>query len=173
MRKTLWIVAFLFVAIAVPAARAQTEIAVTFLFESGESCCGNPVIPNPVQFITTYPSQPFSLDVFWNIGGAHLSIPMNFFNLKDTYTWTGFCCNEECPPILGCPDIQFFDISSSSGIVLHDAEETGIVCGDNFLPCFANAGGPLRVAPTPEPNSAILMLTGAALLGLLLVMRKH
>jgi PEP-CTERM motif len=156
MRKYLWVipVLFLFAAIGAPNAHAQTYNAVY-------TCIACTYLPIPTNNPITFPiSGSTFLDyTFDGIPLANQLIPLD--SAGDQYSWTTF-------------------VQDPTTEIIIITDETNIIgtSGSNQFPTLAGCSGcfgSLSFTPattvTPEPDTAVLWLTGIGLLGF--VMRKR
>jgi len=158
MRKSLWIIAVLFVAMGAPIAHAQT-------FNADFTCAACAYVPIPTNNPITFPltSGADILDFTYDGYAASVNLMTGGagdITYGDTITW-GIAENETQ---------YFINIYDNGGY----SQSTGFSSAEGI---GAGEDGPLTFAPatavTPEPSTASLMLIGLGSFVAMMVMRKR
>ena len=180
MRKSLQIVTLLFVASCVPAAFADTLYTLTFNATSGTAPSSATFDYNGTTFVSpatvNWDSQSFNF----------LDSTSPDFGLNDTIASVAACIAPDTGAqasvdlLTKCGTLGYnaqanpgltytLNIASLDGPSLY--EQIGLTSGCSGSCIFGAGTVSLAASSTPEPGSGILLLSGIALLGL--VMRKH
>jgi hypothetical protein len=159
MRKSLWIIASLFVASHVPAAYADSyTYTATFACDPTITCTS---VPLPVTDIM-FPAPTFN--IIWDGTVFPVSLPSSWAP-TDSITWDAVLCLPSCNPLEpALSRFRLFDATANGTLGIFTNHFPIITTLTN-----ASDGGSLTLTPTPEPSSVYFML-GAVLV--LFVMRR-